>query len=127
MDFSRMYTSTFSDWFCQAVLDFMLGNRTVSVFSEFLLKLQSTDPRELVRISKIRADAISTCVARVLIGDERYLAGWTLFSPQELNARMGDRFEEKILLLVCRSRVISVGFLLSLITVHRPSKLYTLL
>lgn len=25
----RMYSSTFSDWFSQAVIDFMLGNRTV--------------------------------------------------------------------------------------------------
>ena len=46
-----MYTSTFSDWFCQAVIDFMLGNRTITVFSEFLLKLKSTDPRDLIRLS----------------------------------------------------------------------------
>ncbi|KAF8969687.1 SacI homology domain-containing protein [Flammula alnicola] len=61
---ARMYTSTFSDWFCQAVIDFMLGNRTTSVFSEFLLKLQSTDPRDLIRLSKIRAEAIATSVSR---------------------------------------------------------------
>ena len=39
------YTSTFNDWFSQAVIDF-LGNRTLAVFSEFLLKLSSTDPRD---------------------------------------------------------------------------------
>jgi hypothetical protein len=99
-----MYTSTFSDWFSQAVIDFMLGNRTLSVFSEFLLKLQSTDPRDLIQLSKIRAEAIATSVSRVIAEDERLLTGWTLFSPEELNSRIGDKFEEKILLLVrtCR-------------------------
>ena len=99
-----MYTSTFADWFSQAVIDFMLGNRTTSVFSEFLLKLQSTDPRDLIRINKIRADAIATCVSRVLSEGERLLSGWTLFAPEELNTKVGDKFEEKVLLLV---RVIS--------------------
>lgn len=96
----RMYTSTFADWFSQAVIDFMLGNRTTSVFSEFLLKLQSTDPRDLIRITKIRADAIATCVSRVLPEGERLLSGWTLFAPEELNTKVGDKFEEKVLLLV---------------------------
>ena len=95
-----MYTSTFADWFSQAVIDFMLGNRTTSVFSEFLLKLQSTDPRDLIRITKIRADAIATCVSRVLPEGERLLSGWTLFAPEELNTKVGDKFEEKVLLLV---------------------------
>jgi phosphatidylinositol 4-phosphatase len=95
-----MYTSTFSDWFCQAVIDFMLGYRTLSVFSEFLLKLQSTDPRDLVRLSKIRAEAIATSVERVLSEGERLLTGWTLFAPEEMNTKIGEKFEEKILLLV---------------------------
>jgi phosphatidylinositol 4-phosphatase len=95
-----MYSSTFSDWFSQAVIDFMLGNRTVSVFSEFLLKLQSSDPRDLLRISKVRAEAIATSVSRVLPEGERLLSGWTLFAPEELNCKVGDKFEEKVLLLV---------------------------
>jgi len=96
---ARMYTSTFSDWFCQAVIDFMLGNRTASVFSEFLLKLKSTDPRDLIRLSRIRAEAIATSVSRVLPERERLLSGWTLFGPEELNTRVGMKFEEKVLLL----------------------------
>ena len=95
-----MYTSTFSDWFSQAVIDFVLGYRTLSVFSEFLLKLQSTDPRDLIRLSKIRAEAIATSASRVLSDGERLLSGWTLFAPEGLNTRLGDKFEEKILLLV---------------------------
>lgn len=98
-----MYSSTFSDWFCQAVIDFMLGNRTLSVFSEFLLKLQSSDPRDLIRLSKIRSEAIATSVARVLAEGERLLSGWTLFAPAELNTTMGEKFEEKVMLLVCAS------------------------
>jgi hypothetical protein len=95
-----MYTSTFSDWFCQVVIDYMLGVRTLSVFSEFLLKLQSTDPRELIRLSNIRAEAIATCVSRVLEEGETLLSGWTLFSPTALNTKLGEKFEEKVLLLV---------------------------
>ncbi|KAJ7273264.1 SacI homology domain-containing protein [Mycena rebaudengoi] len=100
---ARMYTSTFSDWFCQAVIDFMLGNRTASVFAEFLLKLQSTDPRDLIRLSKIRAEAIATSVSRVLAEGERLLSGWTLFAPEEMNTRLGEKFEEKVLLLTANA------------------------
>ena len=95
-----MYTSTFADWFSQAVIDFMLGNRALSVFSEFLLKLQSTDPQVLIRLSKIRAEAIATSASRVLDGDEILISGWTLFSPENFNVKIGDKFEEKVLLLV---------------------------
>ena len=109
-----MYTSTFGDWFSQAVIDFMLGNRTLTVFSEFLLKLQSTDPSELIRVSKIRAEAIATSVARVLEDGERLLSGWTLLSPSDVNTKVGNRFEEKVLLLVCQS--LNVTALLPLLT-----------
>ena len=95
-----MYSSTFSDWFSQAVIDFMLGYRTHSVFSEFLLKLQTTDPRDLIRLSKIRTEAIATSVSRVLAEGERLLSGWTLFAPEGLNTKLGDKFEEKVFLLV---------------------------
>ncbi|KAF9053929.1 hypothetical protein BDZ89DRAFT_1153595 [Hymenopellis radicata] len=100
---ARMYTSTFSDWFCQAVIDFMLGHRTLSVFSEFLLKLQSTDPSNLIRLSKIRSEAIATSVSRVLEEGERLLSGWTMFAPDGLNVRVGDKWEEKVLLLTVRA------------------------
>ena len=78
----------------------MLGYRNINVFSEFVLKLQSTDPLELIRLSKIRAEAISTSVSRVLSEGERLLSGWTLLSPAEFNVKTGPRFEEKVILLV---------------------------
>ncbi|KAF4615242.1 hypothetical protein D9613_002633 [Agrocybe pediades] len=110
---ARMYTSTFSDWFSQAVIDFMLGNRTISVFSEFLLKLKATDPRDLIRLSKIRQEAVGEAVARVLPEGERLLNGWTLFAPEELGVKipvrvsagggLGGGFEEKVLLLSAKA------------------------
>ncbi|KAJ2926422.1 hypothetical protein H1R20_g10673, partial [Candolleomyces eurysporus] len=98
-----MYTSTFSDWFSQAVIDFMLGYRTKAVFSEFLLKLQTTDPSHLIRLSKIRAEAVATCASRVLPEGEHLRSGWTLFAPEELNVKVGLKFEEKVLLLSAKA------------------------
>ncbi|KZT71284.1 hypothetical protein DAEQUDRAFT_724233 [Daedalea quercina L-15889] len=116
---ARMYASTFADWFSQAVIDFMLGNRTISVFSEFLNKLQSSDPRDLIRISKIRADAIATCVSRVLPEGERLLSGWTVFSPTELSTKVGDKFEEKVLLLTMKALyIISYDYTLEKVKIY---------
>jgi hypothetical protein len=108
-----MYASTFGDWFSQAVIDFMLGNRTTTVFTEFLLKLQSTDPRDLVRVTKIRAEAIATAVSRVLPEGERLLHGWTVFAPEALSTKLVDKFEEKILLLTANALYIIVRHLSS--------------
>ncbi|KAI6109734.1 SacI homology domain-containing protein [Pisolithus sp. B1] len=96
---TRLYSATFSDWFCQAVIDFMLGHRTLSVFTEFLLKLRSTDPGELMRLSRIRAEAIATSVSLLLEEGETLFSGWTVFSPEALNVKLSERFEEKVLLL----------------------------
>jgi len=97
-----MYSSTFSDWFSQAVIDFMLGNRTLSVFSEFLHNLKSTDPRDLLRLEKIRAEAIETAKARVIEDNEEICTeGWTFMAPVRIGERLGGAFEEKVLLLVC--------------------------
>lgn len=96
----RVYTSTFSDWFSQSVIDFMLGYRGTSVFIEFMQNLSSSDPRELLRLSKIREAAIDQACSIVVYSGERFLYGWTLLSPTELNSRIADKFEEKILLLV---------------------------
>lgn len=98
--FFRVYTSTFTDWFGQATIDYILGHRTIAVFAEFLSKLSSTDPGELLRISKIRAAAIETCSSRVVSDGERQLGAWTLLSPLEMNVRLSNKFEEKVMLLV---------------------------
>lgn len=62
--------------------------------------MQSTDPGELIRLSKIRAEAIATCSSRVLPEEERMQCGWTLFAPEGLGTKIANNFEEKVLLLV---------------------------
>ncbi|CAE6441727.1 unnamed protein product [Rhizoctonia solani] len=96
---ARMVTSNFGDYFAQATIDFMLGHRTTSVFSEFLLQLSSTDPREILKVSKIRASAIETTVSRVLSENEHSVNAWTLLSPVEVGVAVSDKFVEKILVL----------------------------
>jgi phosphatidylinositol 4-phosphatase len=107
-----MYSSTFSDWFSQAVIDFMLGFRSISVFGEFLHNLSSVEPGELLRITKIRLSAIETCAEIVLSEGEQLQYGWTLLSPKEINTKISDNFEEKVLLLV---RVTTLRIVTSLI------------
>ncbi|KAF9513128.1 hypothetical protein BS47DRAFT_1329854, partial [Hydnum rufescens UP504] len=97
---ARMYTATFTDYFSQAVIDFTLGHRTLSVFSEFMSNMTSTDPRELFRLSKVRAVAIETCTALVVPeGEGEVKAAWTVFSPVRLGVRVSRLFEEKVLLV----------------------------
>ena len=99
--YCRMYSATFTDYFSQAVIDFTLGHRTLSVFSEFMSNMTSTDPRELFRLSKVRAIAIETCAALVVPeGEGEIKGGWTVFSPVRLGVRVSAVFEEKVLLVV---------------------------
>ncbi|KAI6166942.1 SacI homology domain-containing protein [Pisolithus thermaeus] len=116
---TRLYSATFSDWFCQAVIDFMLGHRTLSVFTEFLLKLRSTDPGELMRLSRIRAEAIATSVSLLLEEGETLFSGWTVFSPEALNVKLSERFEEKVLLLSARALyIVSYDYVLDKVKLH---------
>ncbi|KAG9092486.1 hypothetical protein FRC07_011643, partial [Ceratobasidium sp. 392] len=94
-----MYTSNFADHFSQATIDFMLGHRTTAVFSEFLLQLSSTDPREILKASKIRASAIETTIERVVLEYEHAVNAWTLLSPDQVGVTVADKFVEKILVL----------------------------
>jgi phosphatidylinositol 4-phosphatase len=96
----RVYTSTFGDWFSQAVIDFLLGNRGTSVFTEFLQNLSSSDPRDVLRLSKVREAATEHASEMVILGDEKMVGSWTLLSPVDFNVRIADYFEEKILILV---------------------------
>ncbi len=78
----------------------MLGYRGTGIFEEFLGKLASTDPRDILRLSKIRSAAIETAASIVILDGERLTQGWTLLSPTEMNLKISDKFEEKVLLLV---------------------------
>ncbi|KAJ9101480.1 hypothetical protein QFC19_005131 [Naganishia cerealis] len=96
---TRMGRGAIGDFFSQAVISFMVGERNLTVFSEVLANLGSVDRASLVRLSRIRAAAIETCSARVLEEGERRVYGWTLFSPEEPNVRYTQKLEEKILLI----------------------------
>lgn len=57
---ARMYSGAVSDFFSQAVISFLLGHRNLSVFSEFLETLQSSEASSLIRLSRVRT-AASKC------------------------------------------------------------------
>ncbi|KAJ9103285.1 hypothetical protein QFC21_002708 [Naganishia friedmannii] len=96
---TRMGRGAIGDFFSQAVISFMVGERNLTVFSEVLANLGSVDRTSLLRLSRIRAAAIETCSARVLEEGERRIYGWTLFSPDEPNVRYTQKLDEKILLI----------------------------
>ncbi|KAI5451680.1 hypothetical protein NCC49_001661 [Naganishia albida] len=96
---TRMGRGAIGDFFSQAVISFMIGERNLTVFSEVLANLGSVDKTSLVRLSRIRAAAVETCSARVLEEGERRIYGWTVFSPEEPNMRFTQKLEEKILLV----------------------------
>ncbi|KAK6906312.1 hypothetical protein I203_100297 [Kwoniella mangroviensis CBS 8507] len=52
-----MFYGAVSDFFAQAVISFLLGHRNLSVFSEFLQTLNSTDAASVVKLSRIRSVA----------------------------------------------------------------------
>ncbi|WRT70820.1 uncharacterized protein IL334_007819 [Kwoniella shivajii] len=52
-----MFYGAVSDFFAQAVISFLLGHRNLSVFSEFLETLTSTDAASVVKLSRIRSVA----------------------------------------------------------------------
>ena len=54
---SRMFYGAVSDFFAQAVISYILGHRNLSVFSEFLEKLQSSEEFNLIKLSRVRAAA----------------------------------------------------------------------
>jgi hypothetical protein len=109
------------------VISFFLGHRNLSVFSEFLENLTSSDASNLIQLSRMRAaaseswhlleksvlmNAVETSSARVLDGEQR-LAGWTVLSPREPNVKLSATFEEKVILLT-ESALFIVSFNYSL-------------
>ena len=70
------------------------------MFSEFLSKLSSTDPRDVPQLSKMRSAAIEHATSLVVSEGEKVRSGWTLLSPTPLNVKVADKFEEKVVLLV---------------------------
>ncbi|CAG8736713.1 1108_t:CDS:2, partial [Acaulospora colombiana] len=61
--------------------------------------MSSSDPRDALRLSKVREAAVQQTASIVISEEERLTIGWTLLSPIEFDTKLADRFEEKILLL----------------------------
>ncbi|GAA5862137.1 hypothetical protein JCM8547_007751 [Rhodosporidiobolus lusitaniae] len=98
---ARLLQSTVSDFFKQAALDYLLGIN-LNAFQEFSERLQTSDPGEILRLAKIRQEAIETSTREVLGEEEKRVAAWTLLSPSErdtVRPAKGGKYEEKVLIL----------------------------
>ncbi|KAM0792485.1 hypothetical protein ACM66B_005157 [Microbotryomycetes sp. NB124-2] len=79
---ARLMQGAVSDFFRQAVLDYVLGVNS-NAFVEYAEHLQSSDPTKLVELRKIRQEAIETSARECLADGEDKVAGWTLLSAAE--------------------------------------------
>ncbi|KAL2853399.1 SacI homology domain-containing protein [Aspergillus pseudoustus] len=95
---SRYYNNIVNDYFSQACMDYLLGNVSTQVFSEFATELQTADPG--ISVHKLRQNAIDTS-CRIVISDqsEEFLGGWTMLTPKQPNTVRTLPFEESVLLL----------------------------
>ncbi|KAJ0425803.1 SacI homology domain-containing protein [Aspergillus carlsbadensis] len=95
---SRYYNNIVNDYFSQACIDYLLGNVSTQVFSEFATELQTADPG--ISVHKLRQNAIDTS-CRIVISDpsEEFLGGWTMLTPKQPNTVRTLPFEESVLLL----------------------------
>ncbi|KAI9055758.1 hypothetical protein LZ554_000699 [Drepanopeziza brunnea f. sp. 'monogermtubi'] len=94
----RFYSGIVNDYFSQAAIDFLLGNVTSVVFSDFESNMMSSDPG--VSMSKMRQHAIETCQKLVIADEhEEMIGGWTLLTPHLPNTIKSLPFEELVLLL----------------------------
>ncbi|KAA8894626.1 SacI homology domain-containing protein [Sphaerosporella brunnea] len=94
---TRYFTNIISDYFTQAAIDFLLGNVTAQVFSDFEAEMISSDPA--VSMRRVRQNAIEIS-GKIVVADESeaLIGGWTFLSPLSPGTRRG-RMVEKVLLL----------------------------
>lgn len=95
---TRYYNNIVNDYFAQAVIDYLLGRATDTIFAEFEADMKSSD--YFIDVRKVRQAAIERCAARVIEDeDEDLIHGWTLSVPTSVNHVKTSTFEEAILLL----------------------------
>ncbi|GAA5970206.1 hypothetical protein JCM11641_000310 [Rhodosporidiobolus odoratus] len=118
---ARLLQSTVSDFFKQAAIDYILGVNTLA-FQEFAERLETSDPGEIIRLAKIRQEAIETSVKEVIAEGETKVAAWTLLSPSELDVvrpAKGGKYEEKVLILSSKAvYVVGYEFALGKVTAY---------
>lgn len=95
---TRYYNNIVNDYFAQAVIDYLLGRATDSIFGEFEADMKSND--YFIDVGKVRQQAIERCAGIVIeCPDEDLIHGWTLSVPTQANHAKTARFEEAVLLL----------------------------
>lgn len=95
---TRYYNNIVNDYFTQAVIDYLLGRATETIFAEFEADMKSSD--YFIDVRKVRQAAIERCAARVIEDqDEDFIHGWTLSVPTSANHVKTATFEEAVLLL----------------------------
>ncbi|KAF2266535.1 hypothetical protein CC78DRAFT_513664 [Lojkania enalia] len=99
---TRYYNNIVNDYFAQAVIDYLLGRATDSIFAEFEADMKSSD--YFIDLRKVRQAAIERSAGIVIEDKEEDLvAGWTLSVPSAANALKTATFEEAVLLLTERA------------------------
>ncbi|RAR02293.1 SacI domain-containing protein [Stemphylium lycopersici] len=95
---TRYYNNIVNDYFAQAVIDYLLGRATDTIFSEFEADMKSSD--YFVDVRKVRQQAIERSAGIVIEDrDEDLVQGWTLSVPTAANQVKTATFEEAVLLL----------------------------
>lgn len=95
---TRYYNNIVNDYFTQALIDYLLGKATDSIFAEFEADMKSSD--YFIDMRKVRQQAIDRSAGIVIEDHEEDLVhGWTLSVPTAANVVKTTTFEEAVLLL----------------------------
>ncbi|KAL6703960.1 hypothetical protein ACN47E_008898 [Coniothyrium glycines] len=95
---TRYYNNIVNDYFAQAVIDYLLGRATETIFAEFEADMKSSD--YFIDVRKVRQQAIERAAGIVIENpDEDLIHGWTLSVPTAVNQVKTATFEEAVLLL----------------------------
>ncbi|KAL1598811.1 hypothetical protein SLS60_007953 [Paraconiothyrium brasiliense] len=95
---TRYYNNIVNDYFAQAVIDYLLGRATDTIFAEFEADMKSAD--YFIDVRKVRQAAIDRSAGIVIEDkDEDLVAGWTLSVPTSADHLKTATFEEAVLLL----------------------------
>lgn len=99
----RMVQGAVTDFFRQTVLDFTYGSIGLHGLERYYDDLNSRDPSESIRLTRVRASAIESCRREVVPESEQLIGGWTLCSPLQANTVQALKLEEKVALLTANA------------------------
>ncbi|CAN6597066.1 hypothetical protein TRVA0_001S03730 [Trichomonascus vanleenenianus] len=107
---SRYFYGVVSDFFTQAVLDFIHGNADEIVFDEFAQNLESPDTS--IDFESIKQSAVDITAEIVLASDsEGVLGGWWLLTPKKQGLKnMAKSSLREVILLVSTSAMYICNF-----------------